>query len=360
MEMLPSEFLEFASVFQNAWDYLKKGKIHHYDLGEGIFENFITPQNHNYIVTCFPHPSRKKEGETIEKVLTVSKEFKSTGSLQKITLPEEIKAKYEEYKQERRLEEEKEKRMLDEVKKLFEEQLQRKAEERGRNEGIRQFCQNRKIEHLTHFTHVTNLYSILSKGLFDRLTLDSMHESNKIKYKYTDLQRLDGHKEAISLSISFPNYRMFFKKRNNQEEWVVLLLEPSVLWELDCAFYHTNAASSGIRDMDSTIKKGLPYLKKMFADEPLRKKLSLPDNYTTDDQAEVLVFEHIMPEYIKEVHFVDYSTMVVWLQRYGDKTDKSIKNDKFYFEVRSDFYLYQNLKRDEFSKFYTNNTDFFF
>ena len=115
-------------------------------------------------------------------------------------------------------------------------------------EQLRQICDERGITTLLHFTRIENLSSILQKGLLGR----SLLEESGQDFVWNDEQRLDAHKEAVCLSISFPNYRMFYSIREkkketneaNDSQWVILLLDTNILWELDCTFFQENAASN--------------------------------------------------------------------------------------------------------------------
>ena len=69
--------------------------------------------------------------------------------------------------------------------------------------------QNRGVKHLYHFTNIDNLSSILRHGI---LSVNKLR-SNGIKYFYNDPNRYDGNPDAISISISFPNSKLFYKFR---------------------------------------------------------------------------------------------------------------------------------------------------
>ena len=96
---------------------------------------------------------------------------------------------------------------------------------------IRQICYEHDINTLCHFTRSERLRSILHRGLLSRNFLEKLPP--QVRPQFPDQNRDDGYKEAICLSISFPNYKMFFSKtgRDNQHEWVVLLLDARVLWD---------------------------------------------------------------------------------------------------------------------------------
>jgi hypothetical protein len=110
---------------------------------------------------------------------------------------------------------------------------------------IQLFCESCQIKQLVHFTHIQNLSTILQHGL---LSIDGLAKTPTIQYRRNDAKRLDGQLNAISLSISFPNYRMFYIYQCNiPQDWVVISLKPDILWELDCAFCSENAASNNVR-----------------------------------------------------------------------------------------------------------------
>lgn len=161
---------------------------------------------------------------------------------------------------------------------------------------IQELIQQRKINQLFHFTHSNNLTSILDNGLLSRSELDKEY-----KYDFNDEDRIDGHMDAICLSISFPNARMFWKYRNSKPgDWVILEIHSSILWRKNCAFYPTNAASNKVRFENIELLKGSKALSCLFSDEVfgMKRDANLPAEYTTDVQAEVLVFEKIDPVYI--------------------------------------------------------------
>lgn len=171
------------------------------------------------------------------------------------------------------------------------------------------------IPYLVHFTRLCNLNRILSEGLKSRKNL----EQEGREYLFSDNMRFDRHSDAICLSISFPNYKMFYSLReaNSQDRWAVILIQPKLLWEKDCAFFKTNAASNDCRFLDiSSRKSRQAFLElfdeqsKVFQDEnrmvksvEVRSYFNLPANYTTDPQAEVLCFESIETDYIMEICF---------------------------------------------------------
>ena len=148
-----------------------------------------------------------------------------------------------------------------------------------------------RIPYLVHFTNEKNLSSILEIGL--------QPKQNSEKYKFfpaiNDALRLDGHMDAISLSIGFPNSKMFYKyrKQSEEESWAVLVIDRSVLWKRKCAFCKNNAASSQISSKSPDELSSHQALLEMYEDMPnpySRAGKRLHEYDPTDVQAEVLVF----------------------------------------------------------------------
>ena len=202
----------------------------------------------------------------------------------------------------------------------------------------------RDIKHVFHFTKIENLLNILNHGLISKDYLIT----NKIHYNYNDELRLDGCTNATCHSISFPSYRMFYKYRKNTEkqEWIVLSLSPKILWEKDCAFCYTNAASSEIKCIPLSNRKGPEAFIKLFQDfdqyPTKRSVLKIDNSLPTNPQAEVLVFEPIGIEYFQGILFDTFSAM----NRY--KKDPTIENKipcvlcKNAFGPRKDYYYWKN------------------
>lgn len=188
-----------------------------------------------------------------------------------------------------------------------------------REEFIRGTCNQRQISRLIHFTRVENLSGILSRGLWSRTDLDL--QFGQVQAITNDTLRADWHPESRSLSISFPNYRMFFKYRMLDERatWAVLELDPSILWELDCAFCETNAADRRVSQQPLAERKSAAAFENLFCDLPdkPRAALRIPPFFPTDPQAEVLVFDRIDPCKIMSVCFDQREHLLNWQRQVG-------------------------------------------
>lgn len=169
---------------------------------------------------------------------------------------------------------------------------------------IRNIVADRQITHLMHFTKIDNADSILSRGLIPRADL----QQNNIPFQYNDVYRFDNCLNATCLSVSFPNYKMFypFRCNNANQDWIVIRLRPDILWEKDCAFCNTNAACNTVTAIPIQQRKRVQAFENMFqniTNMPTRETTNIPKNYTTNPQAEVLVFDSIETDYIIDVNF---------------------------------------------------------
>jgi hypothetical protein len=99
---------------------------------------------------------------------------------------------------------------------------------------MQQRIKERGIQHLTHFTKLQNLDSILKGGIIPRQEL----ERRSLEFAFSDQSRVDGETDASCFSITFPNYKMFYnlRMRDLKQKWVVVGCSPRILWEKDCAF----------------------------------------------------------------------------------------------------------------------------
>ncbi|WP_373700856.1 DarT ssDNA thymidine ADP-ribosyltransferase family protein [Neisseria dentiae] len=161
----------------------------------------------------------------------------------------------------------------------------------------------RNIRYLCHFTRLENLESILKHGLYPRTQIFNQDLNPDVRSNiqgiFNDTVRADNKMNAICLSISFPNSKMFYKLRCEQgdTQWAVIVLNAQVLLDKDCAFYPTNAANNCVRHLPIENFQGDNALNALFNEADEERQPLLPKD-PTDVQAEVLVFEQIEPSYI--------------------------------------------------------------
>lgn len=201
-------------------------------------------------------------------------------------------------------------------------------------ESVREQCIERGIQWLFHFTQIANLAGIKEWGLQSRAVLGDNG------CRWNDGWRRDGRKHATCISISHPNYKMFYDYRSRGGGWAVLLLHPDILWRLDCGFVEVNAASGSIPTRPDNELKTLSAFERMFQDDDLRTSLHLPPYYPTNPQAEVLVFEPIPPTFIAEIHVEVPLEQPLVMDCDGHLIP--IKSDKTYFWPRRDYHHWQN------------------
>ena len=163
------------------------------------------------------------------------------------------------------------------------------------------YLKQRGVEHLVHFTPVSNLEGIRRLGIVPRLELEQCGDS---EFKALDGMRLDSGKHMSCFSLSFPNYQMMYRYRKRLQEdgddIAVLFIRIGCLDRLSMdqvLFYPSNAASHECREMDECDLMGIEAVCRMFDErgetrrghEFSRKDLGLPTYLTTDPQAEVQI-----------------------------------------------------------------------
>lgn len=177
---------------------------------------------------------------------------------------------------------------FDEIYALYKEHLIRQER--------RMILKNKEIKRIVHFTKVDNLENILEYGVLSKETLELLG----ISYLPSDMYRLDGKLNGISTSISYPNYKMFYRKRMDDPnvDWAVITIKPKLIIDkLDTEFYSANAASGIYSLSDAPISND--DLLKLF--DKKNRDLSIPESYTTNPQAEVLVNNCITNNYFLTV-----------------------------------------------------------
>ena len=207
---------------------------------------------------------------------------------------------------------------------------------------IKKIVSDKKINYLVHFTTENALNSILHEGLVTR-----SDKRFDMRYVAVDKQRIDLHYDCLSTSISFPNYKMFFSKRNTQKgfidqngephvihNWVVILLKAEVLYKFDCKFLNDNAASNRVNLHSKKYNSYKDFIK-MFVGEEDRR--GIPKNYPTNPQAEVLVRGNIPTKFFEKIIFNSDDMC----NKYSSLTDVSCAVDCSFFNPRRDWRVWQ-------------------
>ena len=152
----------------------------------------------------------------------------------------------------------------------------------------------RNIKGLVHFTRIDALSHLPKYGLLSRLACGALG----VPCTENDDERFDHLLDHISLSISWPNWQLFYRFRKStsttDEAWCVLVLHPNVIWTLDCIFTAENAASSRESHLSIEDRQGVSGFARLFDDSGVaglgltRTQLGIPDHMPTSHQAEVL------------------------------------------------------------------------
>jgi hypothetical protein len=164
---------------------------------------------------------------------------------------------------------------------------------------VQEYAAEIGVKQLVHFTRESNLGSIFERGMVtrDMLTREGFNSFNdNVRADYTN---------AVCVSIGFPNYKMWWKiKQDNRNvDWVLLVIEERALWELPCAFCAANAALGSIAAIPISQRQTLQAFQGMYAEVPgkERAKLNIPGYWPTNPQAEVLMLRGVPRNYIRGV-----------------------------------------------------------
>ena len=170
--------------------------------------------------------------------------------------------------------------------------------DRLQEKEIDQFLVQRGITTLYHFTHISNVRKIRQYGLIPRFLLDYEAIRLVVKPYFSDLRRFDERRDQSCFSITFPNYKMLYKKRQAiGDKWVVLKLNASLLKTHYFEFTCTNGASGSVPRTP-----GSSGLARLFDNESLRISKNLKQNETTDPQAESVTDSYIKPSAIEMIY----------------------------------------------------------
>lgn len=159
---------------------------------------------------------------------------------------------------------------------------------------IQFIAEQRNIQYLLHFTQFANLSGIVAHGISSRSELIPMAHTGYVSDSY----RRDENDDAISVSITNLNQKMFRKKQelNGRTQWIVIALAPEILWSKRCNFCWHNAATKEMKRHQGF--RGGPWALSKLFDGSAEERDGLEPNEPTDRQSEVQVFDRIEPEYI--------------------------------------------------------------
>ena len=196
---------------------------------------------------------------------------------------------------------------------------------------IKNFLMERNVKSLLHFSHASNLNSIISHGILGRETL----AERGLPFYKTDERRLDLLSNAISLSFTRPNLLMLSFKTSTlkTEDWIVFDISPQILLSEDFAAFPSNAAATEVTNAfrrDPGKFCGIRGLRQMFLDGKAstrastntgkkisREELGLPENQPTDPQAELMLLSQVKVPNINRILISTSAT-----RKYSEIIDK--------------------------------------
>ena len=198
--------------------------------------------------------------------------------------------------------------------------------------SIQQILQQRKVKSLVHFTPVQNLNSIFSHNLLSRVQCDRLG----LKPVTTDAYRLDGLLDFISVSVSFPNSGMFYRKRMSMNySWAVLLISPDVICRQPSLFFATNAASAAASHPGVDRRYSSNAFSAMFGDSDRNSFQGHLDYcFPVDPQAEIMVKQAISINDIQSVVFDSDADYHSWASAGGDLAGLQFDINHAYFSSR--------------------------
>jgi hypothetical protein len=177
-------------------------------------------------------------------------------------------------------------------------------------EAIQSDVLQRGITRLCHFTRSEKLAHMLAQTQAI-LPTQELRERYPDLLDVTDMQRLDGRLECICCSIEYPNtwYLRTIKAHTTPfQDWIILCLDPCLLWERVALFSPRNAAAQ----RGALLRRGWQGWSALFHPEVQGTggvvRTRTPRHLRccpTDDQAEVLIPGAIPKSYIRAVIVAD-------------------------------------------------------
>lgn len=163
----------------------------------------------------------------------------------------------------------------------------------------------RCITRLVHFTDISNIESIIKNGILPR------NQLKEGEYDFNDEDRWDKHTDAICLSVENPNSYLLtkFKEKYPNKKYKLITINPSILYSsfikndsisLVPRYYcNYNAASKMTKTSCDNIE--IMFSPQVQTCYGIFCRKSKKTSQPTMDQAEILFFGKIPPEYIESI-----------------------------------------------------------
>ena len=220
------------------------------------------------------------------------------------------------------------------------------------NTTIKSIIDERGITELYHFTRIENLESIVENGIWPV----SEMKKEGVSFLENDKYRNDHRMDCNCISISCPNLELLKSyKRKYGGHWVMIELDPCVLYETPCYFAEHNAATRIIAS-NLAMRTGADALENMFK---RRLDIQLTDrvesfgrfevrefpNFPTSPQAEVLVKGRIGIDLVKNITFENTNDADKYRGVLDEKNINSCVNNKVFTMTRYEWIQKEELER---------------
>ena len=203
---------------------------------------------------------------------------------------------------------------------------------------------NRKnITNILHFTHVTNLISILTEGLKSIYDL----KKEQIPHRVTDSQRFDEIYQGVCCSMASPNIWMLNNKTGLEiNNYAVLEISENTLLLQHFAAFPGNSARTDLKkDAEQSPEKyvGSLGLNRMFLNDSLRNHEAVRKYVPTDLQSELIFFNKIGVDRIRKIHFP--GPKIELFKDIYNKIDKDFAHLNIEFECKHNYFHKRDLNQ---------------
>jgi hypothetical protein len=200
---------------------------------------------------------------------------------------------------------------------------------------IKAYCDRLGIKELLHFTRCSKMPYVLRYGLLTQSILSNANAHTEDSFRW------DNNSDHVCASIDFPNYKLFYLRRQERpiESWCVLSLPRSIIWEYSCLFFPSNAASGGGRQGERGIC-GLQNMYRQSCDSVERSKM-ISSSHTTNPQAEVLIPAIVPSKLIQKIYLANNQDLTQY-ESIARNAGKPITVRADLFQARADFEQWQS------------------
>jgi hypothetical protein len=173
---------------------------------------------------------------------------------------------------------------------------------------VQRIVRRRQIREIVHFTPSKALLGILAVGAaLSRVRISDEEILTYIAQVNTNRVLDPGYEDYVNLSISSINSAFFdvsASRWHPTADWALLAFDPVILEHEGVQFCSTNNGYPACRRA-----RGHDGLEAVFAStvagkygRQVLRKADIPDNLTTDEQAEVLYPERLSTEYLRTIY----------------------------------------------------------